>query len=37
MIANEEAVEKQRRHYTYLHLFKTPRLRRISLLTGVVW
>lgn len=36
-IANEEAVEEQERHYTYLHLFKTPQLRRISLLVGVVW
>ncbi|XP_034407921.1 solute carrier family 22 member 7-like [Cyclopterus lumpus] len=29
--------EKQDKSYTYLHLIKTPKMRRLTLLTGIVW
>ncbi|XP_076598602.1 solute carrier family 22 member 7-like [Chaetodon auriga] len=29
--------EKQDKNYTYLDLVRTPRMRRLSLLTGIVW
>ncbi|XP_075935119.1 solute carrier family 22 member 7-like [Anarhichas minor] len=30
-------IEKQEKTYTYLHLIKTPKMRRLTLLTGIVW
>ncbi|KAM7010069.1 solute carrier family 22 member 7-like isoform 2-T2 [Tautogolabrus adspersus] len=30
-------VENDKRKYSYLDLFRTPRMRRVALLTGVVW
>ncbi|XP_068424511.1 solute carrier family 22 member 7-like [Clinocottus analis] len=30
-------IETQDKSYTYLHLIKTPKMRKITLLTGVVW
>ncbi|XP_034544373.1 solute carrier family 22 member 7-like [Notolabrus celidotus] len=30
-------VENDKRRYSYLDLFRTPRLRRIAILTGIVW
>ncbi|XP_033494170.1 solute carrier family 22 member 7-like isoform X2 [Epinephelus lanceolatus] len=32
-----EILEKQDTNYTYLHLIKTPKMRRLTLLTGTVW
>ncbi|KAF5909550.1 solute carrier family 22 member 7-like, partial [Clarias magur] len=29
--------DKQRRNYTYLDLIKTPRLRKLTICTGIVW
>ncbi|KAM6922183.1 solute carrier family 22 member 7-like [Lycodopsis pacificus] len=30
-------IEKKDKNYTYLHLIKTPKMRRLTLLTGIVW
>ncbi|KAE8281020.1 Solute carrier family 22 member 7 Organic anion transporter 2 [Larimichthys crocea] len=32
-----KSLEKQEKNYTYLHLIKTPEMRRLTLLTGIVW
>ncbi|XP_054456452.1 solute carrier family 22 member 7-like [Anoplopoma fimbria] len=36
-LANVEVLEKQDQNYTYLHLIKTPKMRQLTLLTGIVW
>ncbi|XP_071336044.1 solute carrier family 22 member 7-like isoform X1 [Trachinotus anak] len=36
-LSNIEMLEKQDRNYTYLDLIKTPRMRQLTLLTGIVW
>ncbi|XP_070772576.1 solute carrier family 22 member 7-like [Enoplosus armatus] len=36
-LSNIEIQEKQDKNYTYLHLIKTPKMRRLTLLTGIVW
>lgn len=30
-------IEQQEKNYTYLHLIKTPKMRRLTFLTGIVW
>lgn len=32
-----EILEKQDKNYSYLHLIKTPKIRKLTLLTGIVW
>nr|XP_020462348.1 solute carrier family 22 member 7-like [Monopterus albus] len=36
-LSSIEILEKQNKNYTYLHLIKTPKMRRLTLLTGIVW
>uniref|UniRef100_A0AAY4BVX3 Solute carrier family 22 member 6 n=1 Tax=Denticeps clupeoides TaxID=299321 RepID=A0AAY4BVX3_9TELE len=36
-LANVVTVDKEGRSYTYLDLVKTPRMRRLAILTGFVW
>ncbi|KAM8859422.1 solute carrier family 22 member 7-like isoform 2-T3 [Spinachia spinachia] len=36
-LADVETLEKKDKSYTYLHLIKTPKMRRLTLLTGIVW
>uniref|UniRef100_A0A3Q3KQ10 Solute carrier family 22 member 6 n=1 Tax=Mastacembelus armatus TaxID=205130 RepID=A0A3Q3KQ10_9TELE len=36
-LSNAEILERQDKNYTYLHLVKTPKMRRLALLTGIVW
>ncbi|XP_040906299.1 solute carrier family 22 member 7-like [Toxotes jaculatrix] len=36
-LSDTEILEKQKKNYTYLHLVKTPKMRRLTLLTGIVW
>ncbi|XP_037320836.2 solute carrier family 22 member 7-like isoform X1 [Pungitius pungitius] len=36
-LADFETLEKKKKNYTYLHLIKTPKMRRLTVLTGVVW
>ncbi|XP_041803923.1 solute carrier family 22 member 7-like [Chelmon rostratus] len=36
-LSNVEVAENQDKNYTYLDLIKTPKMRRLSLLTGIVW
>ncbi|XP_055358697.1 solute carrier family 22 member 7-like [Betta splendens] len=35
-LSNTERVQRQDNSYTYLHLIKTPRMRRVTLLAGIV-
>lgn len=32
-----ENLAKQEKSYSYLHLFKTPKIRQMTLLSGIVW
>ncbi|XP_042358516.1 solute carrier family 22 member 7-like [Plectropomus leopardus] len=36
-LSNIEILEKQDKNYTYLHLIKTPKMRKLTLLTGIMW
>lgn len=36
-LADIETLEKKDKNYTYLDLIKTPKMRRLTLLTGIVW
>ncbi|XP_061601671.1 solute carrier family 22 member 7-like [Cololabis saira] len=36
-LSNTEMLEKQDTNYNYFHLIKTPKMRRMTLLLGVVW
>ncbi|XP_059215310.1 solute carrier family 22 member 7-like [Centropristis striata] len=36
-LSNIQILEKQDKNYTYLDLIKTPKMRRLTLLTGIVW
>uniref|UniRef100_A0A3B4UJ75 Solute carrier family 22 member 6 n=1 Tax=Seriola dumerili TaxID=41447 RepID=A0A3B4UJ75_SERDU len=36
-LSNIEMLEKQDKNYTYLDLIKTPKMRQLTLLTGIVW
>ncbi|XP_038588355.1 solute carrier family 22 member 7-like isoform X2 [Micropterus salmoides] len=36
-LSNIEIMEKQDKNYTYLHLIKTPKMRRLTVLTGILW
>ncbi|XP_041865436.1 solute carrier family 22 member 7-like isoform X2 [Melanotaenia boesemani] len=36
-LSNIEILEKQGKNYTYLHLFRTPKMRQLALLSGIVW
>ncbi|XP_044070058.1 solute carrier family 22 member 7-like isoform X2 [Siniperca chuatsi] len=36
-LSNMEILDEQDKNYTYLHLIKTPKMRRLTLLTGIVW
>lgn len=37
MLSDIDILDKQDKSYTYLSLIKTPRMRRLTLLTGIVW
>ncbi|AWP14668.1 putative solute carrier family 22 member 7-like [Scophthalmus maximus] len=36
-LCDMENLEKQNKNYTYLHLIKSPKMRRLTLITGIVW
>ncbi|XP_071754682.2 solute carrier family 22 member 7-like [Centroberyx gerrardi] len=36
-LSNIEILENQKKNYSYLDLIKTPKMRKLSLLTGIVW
>lgn len=36
-LTNVRITENQDTNYTYIHLFKTPKMRRLAVLTGIVW
>ncbi|KAG7511611.1 hypothetical protein JOB18_005112 [Solea senegalensis] len=36
-LCNKEDLETQDKNYTYLHLIKTPKIRKISVVIGIVW
>ncbi|XP_073337567.1 solute carrier family 22 member 7-like [Pagrus major] len=36
-LSNTEVLGKQDKNYTYLDLIKTPKMRQLTLLTGIVW
>ncbi|XP_042372514.1 solute carrier family 22 member 7-like, partial [Plectropomus leopardus] len=36
-LSNMEILDKQDKNYTYLHLIKTPKMRKLALKTGIVW
>ncbi|XP_058508334.1 solute carrier family 22 member 7-like isoform X2 [Solea solea] len=36
-LCNKEDLETQDKNYTYLHLIKTPKIRKISVIIGIVW
>ena len=37
VLSKEIPVENENRKYSYLDLVRTPRMRRLTLLTGTVW
>lgn len=36
-LSNTDILDKQDKNYSYLHLIKTPNIRKLTLLTGIVW
>lgn len=36
-LSNIEMMDKMDKNYTYLDLLKTPKMRQLTLLTGIVW
>ncbi|XP_028279807.1 solute carrier family 22 member 7-like [Parambassis ranga] len=36
-LSTVEVLEKQEKNYSYVDLIKTPKMRRLTLLTGIVW
>lgn len=36
-LSKTETLEKHGKNYNYLHLIKTPKMRKLTLLTGIVW
>ncbi|XP_076025533.1 solute carrier family 22 member 7-like [Genypterus blacodes] len=37
VLSDVELSEQQNRNYSYLHLIKTPKMRRLTLISGIVW